>query len=168
MVIDVAGSLSIFWVRVAVIAAVYAALTIVIAPIAYGEVQVRISDAMLILPLLPGFGWDSVIGLTIGGFLANLASPFGYIDWVFGPIANFIAAFVVYLSKRLGVRARFIVGSLSASILIALIIGYGELHIVFNIPEIVVLYILAGEIISIVIGGGIVYFAGLKRLQRYG
>jgi uncharacterized membrane protein len=41
--------------RVAVIAAVYAALTIAIAPLAYGEIQVRISDAMLILPLLPGY-----------------------------------------------------------------------------------------------------------------
>ncbi len=154
--------------RVAVIAAVYAALTIAIAPLAYGEIQVRISDSMLILPLIPGFGWDAVIGLTLGGFLANLASPFGYIDWIFGPVANFAAALLVFASKKLfgpGTTG-FIIGALSAMISIALIIGYGELYLVFRIPSIVTLYVLVGEAISVGIGGGVIYYAARKRLQR--
>ncbi len=74
------SKLTIFGVKAAVIAAIYMGLTIVLGPLSYGEIQVRISDAMLILPFLPGFGMDAVIGLTIGGFLGNLASLFGYID----------------------------------------------------------------------------------------
>jgi uncharacterized membrane protein len=154
--------------RVAVIAAVYAALTIAIAPLAYGEIQVRISDAMLILPLLPGFGWDAIVGLTLGGFLGNLASPFGYIDWIFGPLANFVASLLVYASKKIFGEntAGFIVGSLLAMISIALIIGYGELYLVFNIPSIVALYVFIGELISIGVGGGIVFYAWLKRARK--
>ncbi len=159
---------SIWSVRVAVIAAVYAALTIAILPFAYGEIQVRISDAMLILPLLPGFGWDAVIGLTIGGFLANLLSPFGFYDWVFGPIANFAATILVFAAKKVfgSGTMGFITGSLLAMISIALIIGYGELCLVFGAPLVTVLYVFIGELISVGIGGGVVFYAAVKRLRR--
>ncbi len=162
------NKISLFTVRVAVIAAVYAALTVVLGPLAYGEIQVRISDAMLILPLLPGFGFDAVIGLTIGGFLANLASPFGYIDWLFGPIANFIATMIVYLSKKVAMndKIRLVIALIGSIIAISLIIGYGELHLVFGIPVIVVFYVFIGEVISIGIGGSIVYFTALKRIHH--
>ena len=56
------------------IAALYAVLTIALAPISYGPVQVRLSEAMTLLAfvnpkLLPG--------LVIGCFAANLTSPLG-------------------------------------------------------------------------------------------
>jgi uncharacterized membrane protein len=161
------NSLSIYTAKIAVIAAVYAALTIVLGPLAYGEIQVRISDAMLILPFLPGYGMEAVLGLTLGGFLANLASPFGYIDWVFGPIANFAATITIYVIRKLigENNAGFFTGAISASIIIALIIGYGELHLVFDMPIITVVYVLAGELISIVVGGWIIYYAVTKRLH---
>ncbi len=160
--------LSLFSARAAIIAAVYAAVTIVLGPLAYGEIQVRITDAMLILPLLPGFGWDAVVGLTIGGFLANLASPFGYIDWVFGPTANFLATIAVYGVRRITRPGKlaFTTASILAIIIIAIIIGFGELHLIFNIESIVVLYVLIGEAISVGIGGGIIYFAYLKRIRK--
>ncbi|ADI31543.1 QueT transporter family protein [Staphylothermus hellenicus] len=157
---------SIMAARLSVIAAVYAALTIALGPLAYGEIQVRISDAMLILPFLAGFGWDAVVGLTIGGFLANLASPFGYIDWVFGPIANFLAALGVYASKKIFGEniVGLVIGEILAIIAITLVIGYGELYLVFGIPWMVIIYVLIGEVISIGIGGTIIYGA-FKRLR---
>ncbi|ABN69501.1 protein of unknown function DUF988 [Staphylothermus marinus F1] len=160
------AKLSIMVARLSVIAAVYAALTIALGPLAYGEIQVRISDAMLILPFLAGFGWDAVVGLTIGGFLANLASPFGYIDWVFGPIANFLATLGVYASKKIFGEniVGLVIGELLAIIAITLVIGYGELYLVFGIPWMVILYVLIGEVISIGIGGSIIYGA-FKRLR---
>lgn len=159
---------SVYSARIAVIAAVYAALTIAIAPLAYGEIQVRISDAMLILPLLGGFGLDAVIGLTIGGFLANLASPFGFIDWVFGPIANFAATIIVYAARKtLGQGLRGLVaGSLGAMIMVTLIIGYGELHLVFQLPWQTMIYVFIGELISIGIGGAVIYYSYEKRMKK--
>ena len=78
----------------AVIAAAYAALTLAVAPIAYGAVQFRISEAMCVLPfLIPRTG----IGLTVGCLLANaIGLAFGItfpMDVVIGPIATAIAAF---------------------------------------------------------------------------
>ena len=47
----------------AVIAALYAALTIALAPISYGPLQFRVSEALTALPfLMPG----SVLGITVG------------------------------------------------------------------------------------------------------
>ncbi|MCD6301806.1 MAG: QueT transporter family protein [Staphylothermus sp.] len=162
------SKLTIFGAKVAVIAAIYTGLTIVLGPLSYGEIQVRISDAMLILPFLRGFGMDAVIGLTIGGFLANLASPFGYIDWIFGPLANFVAAIIVYLTKNAsGGRLYGLIIAITGAILaITLIIGYGELHLVFRIPFPVVLYVLIGEAISVGIGGTIIYTAYMKRMTK--
>ncbi|MCD6196151.1 MAG: QueT transporter family protein [Staphylothermus sp.] len=160
--------LTIFGVKAAVIAAIYTGLTILLGPLSYGEIQVRISDAMLILPFLPGFGMDAVIGLTIGGFLGNLASPFGYIDWVFGPVANFVAALIVYLAKRIswGKLYGLIIAVTGAILAVTLIIGYGELHLIFGMPFPVVLYVLIGEAISVGIGGTIIYIAYIKRMTK--
>ena len=53
----------------AVIAALYAALTIALAPISYGPLQFRVSEALTVIPfLIPGTVW----GLFIGCILANL------------------------------------------------------------------------------------------------
>ena len=51
----------------AVIAAAYAALTIVLAPISYGPVQFRISEVLCILPFfIPSSTWGLVVGCVVG------------------------------------------------------------------------------------------------------
>ncbi len=73
----------------AVVAAVYAVLTMVLAPISYGEVQLRVSEALCILPFFfPYTAW----GLFIGCVIANLLSPIGMLDVVFGSLATLLAA----------------------------------------------------------------------------
>ena len=73
----------------AMIAALYAALTLLLAPISYGAIQCRISEAMTLLPiLLP----QAIPGLTIGCLVANLLSPVAIWDVLFGTLATFIAA----------------------------------------------------------------------------
>ncbi len=80
----------------AVIAAVYAALTIVLAPISYGPIQFRISEALCILPFFfPAATW----GLFAGCVIANLYSAYGLIDIVCGSLATLIAALA---TMRLG------------------------------------------------------------------
>lgn len=72
----------------AAIAAVYAVLTLVLAPISYGAIQFRVSELLCIMPFfLP----SSAVGLFIGCLIANLFSPVGILDIIFGPIATLLA-----------------------------------------------------------------------------
>ena len=75
----------------AVIAALYAVLTYVAAAVnlAYGPVQFRFSEALTVLPV---FTPAAIPGLTLGCVIANLGSPLGVVDWVFGPLATLLAA----------------------------------------------------------------------------
>ncbi len=85
-----------FLARTGVIAGVYAGLTIALAPISYGTVQCRISEAMTILPL---FFAEAVPGLIIGCLIANVYSGF-WADMVFGTLATAIAAWLTYIIGR--------------------------------------------------------------------
>ena len=72
----------------AMIAAVYVALTAAFAPIAFGPVQFRVSEALCILPF---FTPAAVPGLFVGCLLSNLlfSTP---LDVVFGSLATLIGA----------------------------------------------------------------------------
>ena len=86
-----------FLVRAAIIAAVYAALTILFAPISYGLVQVRVSEALCILPF---FTVAAVPGLFIGCLIANLVAGLGILDIVFGSLATLVAAYITSKIKN--------------------------------------------------------------------
>lgn len=78
----------------AVIAALYATLTLVLPIPQYGGVQLRVAEAMTVLPLLfPA----AVPGLAVGCFIANLLGSPMVLDWVFGTLATLLAA--VWTSK---------------------------------------------------------------------
>ena len=69
----------------AVVGAAYAALTLLLAPISFGLVQLRVSEALCILPaFLPCTAW----GLWAGCAIANLAGGYGLPDIVFGSLAT--------------------------------------------------------------------------------
>ena len=71
-----------------VVAALYAALTIAVAPVAYGPIQFRIAEALCILPF---FFPITAPGLFIGCVIANLFSPYGFIDIIAGSAATLLA-----------------------------------------------------------------------------
>ena len=75
--------------RGAIIAALYAALTLLLAPISYGEMQIRLSEALTLLPvMLP----EAVPALAIGCLLANVLGGCTIFDIVFGTLATLLAA----------------------------------------------------------------------------
>ncbi len=82
------------------VAAVYALLTLVLAPISFGVYQIRIAEALTVLPFLSR---GSVPGLFIGCMLANAFGGLGYQDIVFGSLITLAAAvctrFTYYLSN---------------------------------------------------------------------
>lgn len=72
----------------AIVAALYAAITILTAPLSYGLVQFRLSEALIVLCCLePTLG----IGITLGCFLANLFSTVTALDMVIGTFATALA-----------------------------------------------------------------------------
>lgn len=79
----------------AVIAALYTALTLVFQPISFGALQMRISEAFTLLPVLFP---EAVPGLAVGCLLSNLLAGANPYDVVFGTLATLLAAL---LTRRL-------------------------------------------------------------------
>lgn len=106
-------------VRCAVIAAVYVVLCLVLAPFSYGAVQVRVAEALCLLPV---FGAEYIVGVTLGCFLANL---FGstIIDVVFGTLATLLACLVTYRLRHLRIKGLAIPASLPPVFFNAVIVG---------------------------------------------
>lgn len=83
--------------RAAIVGALYAALTLAAAPISFGLVQFRISEALCVLPwIIPEATW----GLFVGCLLSNVIGGYGMIDIVFGSLATLIAGLVTARMKK--------------------------------------------------------------------
>lgn len=75
----------------AVVAALYAALTLALPGPSYGYAQLRVAEALTVLPFLfPA----TAPGLMVGCLVANLLSPYGMVDVVCGTAATALAAFL--------------------------------------------------------------------------
>ena len=82
-----------FMAQAAMIAAIYVVLTIVFAPFSFGEVQVRIAEALTILPV---FTPAAIPGLFIGCLIGNILGGALLPDIIFGSLATFNRC-VIYL-----------------------------------------------------------------------
>ena len=80
--------------RCAVVAAIYVVLCMALQPFSYGAVQVRVAEALCLLPV---FGPEYIAGVVLGCFLANLLGSPYVLDWVFGTLATLLAA--IWTSK---------------------------------------------------------------------
>jgi len=82
-----------YFVRAALIAAIYVILNIIFAPISYGPVQVRIAEALVVLPFIEP---SAIIGLSVGCVLANIYGGLGMVDAIGGSLCTLIAAYFTY------------------------------------------------------------------------
>jgi uncharacterized membrane protein len=98
---------------------------------AVATIQLRIADCLI--PLSTLFGPPTIIGVTIGCFVGNAylsaALPYGIFDVVFGPIANLIAASMIFKLRR-----KLLAGCILGAITIGLIVG-SYLWLLFGVPE---------------------------------
>ena len=125
-----------------VIASIYALLTIVLAPISYGAVQVRISEALTVLPF---FTPAAVPGLFVGCIAANIMSPYGLADLIFGSAASLIGAIGSYL-----LRKKPLLVPLAPVISNGIIVG-AMLYYVYEVPLpliVQMLYVALGEVVA--------------------
>ncbi len=102
----------------ALIGALYAALTLAAAPTSFGLMQVRVSEALCILPF---FTSAAVPGLFIGCLVSNLAGGAVLYDVVFGSLATLLAALLTRWFKKRGFSKWL--APLPAVVVNALIVG---------------------------------------------
>lgn len=146
----------IFLTQSAMIAAVYVVFTIFIASfnLASGAIQIRVSEAMTVLP---AFTNAAVPGLFVGCLIANLITGCAPMDVLFGSIATLIGAVGTYALRR---KHRFL-ASVPPILANTLIIPF-VLRYVYDIPGSIPLFMLtvgAGEVISCGVLGQILYHA---------
>jgi uncharacterized membrane protein len=105
--------------------AVFAALYVVINvlqmftvgnPTIYGPIQLRIADCLITLAAL--IGLPVIGGVTLGCFVTNLFYFLGIQDVIFGPVANLVAAVIIFK-----LRKHCLVGSVLGATSIGLIVG---------------------------------------------
>jgi len=79
--------------RVGLLAAIYLVLTVLppFSSFAYGPIQVRVAEALMVLPAVTPL---AIPALFIGCFFANLAGGLGPVDLILGSLATLLAAFL--------------------------------------------------------------------------
>ena len=82
----------------AIVAAAYAALTLALGFISYGPLQLRVAEALCVLPFFFPF---TVWGLSVGCVLANIISPLP-LDIIVGAAATLLAALCTALIGKMG------------------------------------------------------------------
>ncbi len=83
--------------QAAMIAAIYVVLTIVFAPISFGEIQVRVAEMLTILPI---FTPAAIPGLFVGCLIGNIIGGAILPDIIFGSIATLIGAAGTYALRK--------------------------------------------------------------------
>ena len=148
-----------FMTQAAAIAAIYVVLTLVFAPISFGQVQVRISE---ILTILPFFTPAAIPGLFIGCMIANVFGGAIVVDIIFGSIATLLGAVGSYLLRK---NKWFVpLPPIIANTLIVPMVlryGYG-----IDLPLVILMASIAlGELISCY-GGGMLLLTVLQKNRK--
>ncbi|MEG1932924.1 MAG: QueT transporter family protein [Pygmaiobacter sp.] len=114
-------------VRCAMIAALYTAISLALAPLSYNAVQIRVAEALCLLPV---FVPDAIIGVTLGCLLTNLlgSTP---IDAVFGTLASLLAAMLTYRLRHVRWHGLPIASAFSPVVCNAIIIS-AEITLFFS------------------------------------
>lgn len=159
-------------VRAAMVVAIYVVLCLVLAPFSYGAVQVRLAEMLCLLPV---FGAEYIVAVTLGCFLANLLGS-TLVDVVFGTAATLVACLVTYAVRKMRVGGLAIPSAIPPIVSNAVIVG--ALELTFFLPGVTGTAALAawnaltvgiGEVISCgILGVALVKLmesnAGLRRL----
>ena len=130
--------------QVSIIMALYVVLTVAVAPLSYGNIQFRFSELLILLCFFnKKYNWSLIIGCMI----ANIFSPLGIIDIIFGTVATVLVCFCTNYTKNLWIA------SLWASLWNGLIVG-AELSIFYTLPFfLTVLQVILGEFVVVTIIG---------------
>ena len=144
-------------VRLALVAAIYAVLTLLIMPIGYGAIQCRITEALVLLCF---YRKDYCVSMILGCFIANLFSPFGLYDIIFGTLATAVAVLPMYYIKNI------YIASLLPVVSNGLIVGF-ELFLCgepfwFSVGTVAI-----GEFIAVCVVGIVLFKVILEKIPHF-
>ena len=134
----------------ALIAAAYTALSLALAPLSFGYAQLRVSEALTLLPI---FSPNAVWGVTLGCAITNAVGAatganFGMADVIFGTLATLVAALITARLGKFRVWGLPVAASLPPVILNAVVVGL-ELWYFTSAPLLVcMLGVGFGEVVS--------------------
>lgn len=126
-----------------IIAAIYVALTFALKPISFGEVQLRVSEMLTILPV---FTPAAIPGLFIGCLLGNLLGGAMVPDIIFGSLATLLAAALTYLLRKRSLFVATIPPIVVNAVVVPFILRYA-----YSVPlpiYVLMLTVGAGEFVS--------------------
>lgn len=151
--------------RIAMIAAIYTTMTLALAPLSFGMMQIRIAEALTMLPLVYA---PAIWGVSLGCFLANLigvatgANALGFVDCMVGTLATLGAAWCTW-KLRHKLLGNIPLWSILMPVVWNFVFVGTELGIIFPIGHNVVWSILVngtwvaiGELIACLAGYGLV------------
>ena len=140
------------------IAAIYVALTVVFAPFSFGEVQVRLAEA---LTILPAFTPAAVPGLFVGCLLGNMLGGAVLPDIVFGSLATLIGAIGTRMLRKANPYLAPVPPIVANALIVPFVLKYAY-AVDLPIP-LMMLTVGLGEVLSCGVLGMILYFALKKR-----
>lgn len=150
-----------FLTHAAMIAAIYVILTEMFAPISFSVGQVRIAEA---LTILPAFTPAAIPGLFIGCLIGNILGGAVLLDIVFGSLATLIGAYFTYLLRKQNKFLAPLPPIISNAIIIPLILRYA-----YGFPDAILFMVLMvgiGEVISCGVLGMILYSSLAKHRHK--
>ena len=148
-----------FLTQAAMIAAIYVVLTIVFQPFSFGQIQVRIAEALTILPM---FTPAAIPGLYIGCMIGNILGGSILPDIIWGSFATLIGAVFTYLLRKQSRYLAILPPIISNTVIVPLVLRYAY-GIVLPIP-LMMLTVGIGEVISCGVLGIIIHSA-LRKYQ---
>lgn len=144
--------------QAAMIAALYVALTYVFRPISFGEVQVRISEALTVLPV---FTFAAVPGLYVGCLLGNLLGGAVLPDVIFGSLATLLGAVGTRLLRKSHPVLAILPPIVSNMVIVPFVLRYAY-QLPLPIP-LMMLSVGVGEVLSCGVLGLLLYRALMKQ-----
>ncbi|MBR5425369.1 MAG: QueT transporter family protein [Clostridiales bacterium] len=140
---------TLFVCQAGIIVALYVALTFVFAPISFGAVQVRIAEALTILPI---FTPAAVPGLFVGCLIGNFLGGGIVIDIIFGSVATLLGAIGTYLLRKRNPIFGTIPPIVANTLIVPFVIKFAYAD-EMALP-LIILAILGGEVLSCGVLGG--------------
>lgn len=154
--------------RAGVIAGLYAIVSMLAFPISGGAIQIRISEALTILPL---FFIEAIPALFVGCLISNIILGLAVYDIILGSLVTLISAILTFFIGKLIKKhlLRVLCGgifpiTLNAFLLpLIWILCYGMLEYVYTLQ---VVLLLVGQTLSVYLFGIPLYFSVQKNLDK--
>lgn len=148
--------------KMGLIAALYIAITLAVAPVGFGPIQFRLSEMFNYLALLHK---RYVIAVTLGVVVVNFFSPFGLIDVVVGGLSTFLVLVISRAATKHIKSLKLKMVVMAAIVVVSMFTIAGQIYFVTEEPVsfwFMYLTIALGQLVSMTIGGVIIYFVNKK------